>query len=857
MNLLKNSGDLMKIEKFTVTGMTCAACQANVSKTVGKLAGVNSVDVNLLSGSMKVEFDENITDESTIINAVQSIGYGASLSTPSSKQNTFKDEWNKKRSSTDNERLSMKKRLIASIILLIPLMYIAMGEMMGLPVPSFLSGENNLLISAFTQFLITVPILIINKKFFISGFRALIKRVPNMDSLVAIGSGASLIYGIFAIYRMIYGFSYQNAEIVHQYAHSLYFESSAMILTLVTVGKYLESRSKAKTSQTLEKLVNLAPKTATVIRDNKEFTVLTEEIVIGDTIVIKPGESIPVDGIITQGNGFIDQSAITGESVPIEKGIGDNVISATINKNGSFKFRASKIGDDTTLSQIIRMVDEASNTKAPIARLADKISGFFVPIVICIAVATAVIWLAAGKDFEFALNCAVSVLVISCPCALGLATPVAIMVGTGKAAEYGILIKSAESLENLHSIDTVVLDKTGTVTSGHPSVTDIIVLKDGLSEKDFLKIAASVESGSEHPLSEAIINNAKEKNIERFNTENFEAIPGKGVKATVNGNCYLAGNTALLNENGITVQTSIIEKLANEGKTPLLFAENGLVLGIIAVADTIRQSSKEAVSDLQKMGINVILLTGDNRITAQTIGKELQIKEVISDVLPADKDACIKKLQQSGHKVAMIGDGINDAPALTRADIGIAIGAGTDIAVESADIVLMKDSLKDAVTAIKLSHSVIKNIKMNLFWAFFYNTLGIPLAAGALYPAFGILLSPMIGSLAMSMSSLCVVTNALRLRFFKNGEQAVTDNSDEIPQKGEDKMKKTIHVEGMMCPHCQAHVLKALEAVEGVGSVDVSLEDKTATVELVSDVSDEILAKAVTDAGYTVVSIDN
>ncbi len=841
----------MKNEKFSVTGMTCAACQANVSKSVEKLDGVKSVDVNLLNGSMKVEFDENILNENDIIDAVQNIGYGAALGKTNSK-NTYKDDWNQKRKSTDDEQKSMKNRLIFSIILLIPLMYIAMGEMMGLPVPSFISGEQNALISAFTQFLITVPILIINKKFFVSGFKALYKKVPNMDSLVAIGSGASLIYGIFAIYRMIHGLSVGDMHLIHQYTHSLYFESSAMILTLVTVGKYLESRSKAKTSETLEKLVNLAPKTATVIRDGKEFTVLTEQITIGDTVVIKPGESIPVDGIITQGNGFVDQSAITGESVPIEKNIGDQVISATINKNGTFKFKASKVGDDTTLSQIIKMVDEAGSTKAPIARLADKISGIFVPIVILISIITAVVWLVSGKDFEFALNCAVSVLVISCPCALGLATPVAIMVGTGKAAEYGILIKSAESLENLHSIDTVVLDKTGTVTSGHPSVTDIRIIKNDLSENEFLKIAASIEQGSEHPLAEAVVNKAKEKELVLYNIQNFEAVSGRGIKALINENSYLAGNTAFLEENSIKVSSDTINDFASSGKTPLIFAQNNEIIGIIAVADTIRETSKGAIKELKALGINIVLLTGDNKITAEAIGKELKIDEIISDVLPDDKDACIKGLQQKGHKVAMIGDGINDAPALTRADIGIAIGAGTDIAVESADVVLMKDSLKDAVTAIKLSHSVIKNIKMNLFWAFFYNILGIPLAAGVLYPAFGILLSPMIGSFAMSLSSLCVVTNALRLRFFKNGEK--TENI-EIPQKGEDKMKKVVYVEGMMCPHCQAHVLKALEAVEGVSSVDVSLENKTATVELLNDVSDDVLAKAVTDAGYTVTKI--
>ncbi|MBQ8228984.1 MAG: heavy metal translocating P-type ATPase [Clostridia bacterium] len=841
----------MTNEKFSVTGMTCAACQANVTKAVSRLEGVKSVDVNLLSNSMKTEFDESVITTNEIIAAVESIGYGAAVFGSTVENKTLKSEWDSKRKSADDERKSMKTRLISSVIILIPLMYIAMGGMLGLPLPSFFE---NPLISAFTQFLITVPVLIINKKFFVSGFKALAKKVPNMDSLVAIGSGASLIYGIFAIYRMIYGISMGDSEIVHQYVHSLYFESSAMILTLVTVGKYLESRSKAKTSQTLEKLIDLAPKTATVIRNGREFSVKTEQILVDDIVVIKPGESIPVDGVIINGSGYIDQSAITGESIPVEKQIGDNVISATINKNGSFRFKASKVGDDTTLSQIIRMVDEAGSTKAPIARLADKISGIFVPIVIAISIVTAIVWLFVGKDFEFALNCAVSVLVISCPCALGLATPVAIMVGTGKAAEYGILIKSAESLETLHSIDTVVLDKTGTVTSGHPSVKDIAVFKESITENEFIKIAAGLEAGSEHPLAEAVVAYTGERDITSYSAQNFEAISGRGIKAEIDGKAYLAGNVALLNENGITLKNNeaeIIEKFAVEGKTPLIFAQNGEPLGVISVADTIRETSKEAINELHKMGIETVLLTGDNKLTAKAIGNELGITRIISDVLPADKDNCIKDLQQKGLKVAMIGDGINDAPALTRADTGIAIGAGTDIAVESANIVLMKDSLKDAVTAIKLSKAVIRNIKMNLFWAFFYNALGIPLAAGVFYPVFGILLSPMIGSLAMSCSSLCVVTNALRLRFFKDGEKAEEENII-IPKKGEDKMKKVLSIEGMMCPHCQAHVLKALEAVEGVESVEVSLEEKNATVTLKADVSNEVLTKAVTDAGYTV-----
>ncbi len=836
----------MTEKKFNVSGMTCATCQANVTKAVNRLNGIKDVDVNLLNGNMKVSFDETLILPSQIIDAVESIGYGAFESgiDKAKKPKNF---------SADNERLSMKKRLIFSVILLIPLMYIAMGPMAGLPIPIFLESP---LTCAFTQLIITIPILIINKKFFLSGFKALGKGVPNMDSLVAIGSSASLLYGIFAIYRMIYGYEISNNEIIHQYAHSLYFESSATILTLVTVGKYLEARSKAKTSQTLEKLINLAPKTATVIRNGKEFVTDTERIVTGDIILIRPGEKIPVDGIIESGNAFIDESAITGESIPVEKQPGDSVISATINKNGSFRFKATKVGEDTTLAQIIRMVEEAGSSKAPIARLADKISGIFVPVVIAIAILTLTVWLVfAGKDFEFALNCAVSVLVISCPCALGLATPVAIMVGTGKAAELGILVKSAESLEGLHKIDTVVLDKTGTVTAGKPSIKNVVVFKEGMAREEFLLCAASIEAASEHPLAQAVVSAISEKSNIFFEVEKFEAIPGRGIKAQYQNSVYLAGNIALLKENSVTINDEInklVDKFASQGETPLVFAKDSEILGIISVADTLRETSKEAIDSLHKMGIKTVLLTGDNNVTATAIGKELGIKKIISDVLPTEKDSCILDLQKQGHKVAMVGDGINDAPALTRADIGIAISSGTDIAVESADVVLMKNSLTDVVSAIKLSKAVIRNIRMNLFWAFFYNALGIPLAAGIFYPISGILLSPMIGSLAMSCSSLCVVTNALRLRFFKHGKK--TETEEIIPQqKGESKMKKVLSIEGMMCPHCQAHVHKALEAVEGVESVEVSLEEKNATVTLAADVSNETLTKAVTDAGYDVI----
>lgn len=843
----------MEKVKFSVTGMTCAACQANVTKAVSRLDGVKKVDVNLLNGTMTAEFDESVVSEESIVSAVEEIGYGASVFGNRKNESTLKNQWEAKRTLAENEQKQMKIRLIFSFLLLLPLMYIAMGGMMGLPLPSFFESP---LTSAFSQLLITVPVLIINKKFFVSGFKALSKKAPNMDSLVAIGSGASLIYGIFAIYRMIYGMENGNHQVVHQYAHSLYFESSAMILTLVTVGKYLESRSKAKTSHTLEKLIDLAPKTATVERNGREFVIETSQIMVNDIIVIRPGEQIPVDGIIISGNGFVDQAAITGESVPVEKQADDSVISATINRNGSFKFKATKVGEDTTLSQIIRMVEDAGNSKAPIARLADKISGIFVPVVMAIAVITAAVWLIAGKDFEFALNCAVSVLVISCPCALGLATPVAIMVGTGKAAELGILVKSAESLEKLHSVDTVVLDKTGTVTSGEPTVCDIAVINKSFSENEFLTFAASAESKSEHPLAKAVVTYAKEKGIALYETKSFEAIPGKGLRAEIENEIYFAGNLKLFETNGIVIDyetQKLVQSFAAQGKTPLVFAKNGKIDGIIAVADVIRDNCRDAITKLHKMGIETVLLTGDNALTAQAIGKEAGIEEIISDVLPDGKDDCIKNLQSKGRKVAMVGDGINDAPALTRADVGIAIGACTDIAVESADIVLMKSDLADVVTAIKLSKSVMKNIRMNLFWAFFYNVLGIPLAAGAFYPVSGILLSPMIGSLAMSCSSLCVVANALRLRLFKAGKQT---EIAEKTEKGENKMKKVIKIEGMMCPHCQAHVEKALSAVEGVESVEVNLEEKSATVTLKADVSNETLTSTVTEAGYDVVGCE-
>lgn len=864
----------MKTEKYNVTGMTCAACQANVSRCVSKLEGVEDVNVSLLANSMTVSYDESRLKPENIIEAVKAAGYGASsLEKAIKKEEGFRREWQLRREQAESNREGMKKRLIYSIILLVPLMYIAMGEMLSLPLPAIFKGTQNALVSALAQLILTVPVIFINRRFYQFGFKALFHGSPNMDSLVAIGSGASLLYGLFAMFRMAYGFGHGNIELVHEYAHALYFESAAMILTLVTVGKYLEARSKDKTSQALSRLMDLAPKTAMVLKNGEEVLIPAEQVSAGDIVIIRPGEGIPVDGVVLQGRGYVDQSAITGESIPVEKNPGDEVISATINKNGSFQFKASKVGEDTTLSQIIRLVDEAGNSKAPIARLADKVSGIFVPVVIGIALITAVIWLVAGKNFEFALSNAISVLVISCPCALGLATPVAIMVGTGKAAEMGILIKSAESLEELHNIDTLVLDKTGTITSGKPAVTDIVPLEEGLSEEELLILAASAEMGSEHPLAQAIVERAREKELALLEAESFEAEAGRGIRAQIKGENILAGNAAFMEENGLfnsQFSKEAAEKannLAQAGKTPLIFAREGRLTGIIAVADTIRESSREAISRFAQMGLNVVMLTGDNKITAEAIKRELNISEAITDVLPTQKEAHIRALQEQGHKVAMVGDGINDAPALTRSDVGIAIGAGTDIAIESADVVLMKDSLNDVASAIELSRAVVRNIHMNLFWAFFYNILGIPLAAGALFPAFGLRLSPMIGSAAMSLSSVCVVANALRLRFFKakdrnsvqSEEKQIMESKEEITavqaeEKGANTMKKIIKVDGMMCAHCQEHVRKALAAVDGVQAVSVSLEEKQAEVTLSKDVPEQLLKDAVTEAGYTPVS---
>lgn len=873
-------------EKFDVTGMSCSACSSHVEKSVSKLEGVHAVSVNLLTNSMQVEYDETKLGTENIIEAVEHAGYGASVKNEAkaaAKTGETEDAVSIQQKNIKN----MKIRLIVSVIFLIPLMYVSMGHMiynaLGVPMPpvtmKFFHGSENAVIYAFTQFLLLLPILFANQKYFRNGFATLARRSPNMDSLIAMGATAATVYGIFAIYRIGWGFSTGNMELVHQYSHDLYFESAGTILTLITVGKYLETKSKGKTSEAITKLMNLAPKTVTVVRDGKEQVIDAADVVQGDIFVIKPGESVAVDGVIVEGKSSFDESAITGESIPVLKQEGDKVISASINKAGLIHARATRVGKDTTIAQIISLVEEASSSKAPIARLADKIAGVFVPTVIGIAIVTFIVWLASGADFEFAMSCGIAVLVISCPCALGLATPVAIMVGTGKGAENGILIKSGEALETAHIVDTVVMDKTGTITYGNPVVTDIRTYA-GISENDLLKAAGSLEKGSEHPLAEAIVSDCEKKNIILEKVNDFEALFGKGIKGRLSsGKLYYAGNEKLMDEAHIAISSEIkkeIEQFAKQGKTPLLFADETQIIGMIAVADVVKPTSREAVKQFKEYGIQVIMLTGDNEVTAQAIKDQVGIDEVIAGVLPTQKEEKISALKNSGHKVAMIGDGINDAPALASADVGIAIGAGTDVAIESADIVLMKNDLLDAVGAIRLSKAVICNIKENLFWAFFYNSIGIPLAAGLLYPIWGLKLNPMFGAAAMSLSSVCVVSNALRLRWVKLGKKSLSENGtdnmeqesavcenrtvtseikSDVTESEEKTMKTTLSIEGMMCGHCQATVEKALKGVQGVSEVVVSLEDKNAVVTADESVNADTLKNAVVDAGYEVTDI--
>ena len=952
--------------------MSCSACSSHVEKAVNKLENVEKASVNLLTETMDVTYDETKITSAEIIDAVVKAGYGASVMTEGSAagaggQSTFGNAGSIGRSAADGKQelqqkldadaRAMKWRLGISIGFLIPLMYVSMHHMLkewfGIPVPAFIvntmHGNANAMNFAMTQFLLLLPILYVNRKFFSVGFKTLAHRSPNMDSLIALGSGAALVYGIFAMYRISYGLGYGDMAVVEHYSHDLYFESSGTILTLITVGKYLESRSKGKTSEAITKLMNLAPKVAILVtEDGQEKEVPTESLQKSDIFLVKPGSLVPVDGIVLEGNSSVDEAAITGESVPVEKQAGDHVVSATVNKAGFLKCRADRVGDDTTLAQIIRLVEEASASKAPIAQLADKVAGVFVPTVMTISLITLVVWLLNGATAEFAISTAIAVLVISCPCALGLATPVAIMVGTGVGAGNGILIKTGEALQQAKEIDTVVLDKTGTITSGKLKVEEVGGYQSDFPADAMMQIAAALEKKSEHPLAEAVVEYAESFQLTIPEIVDFKATFGRGVEGALAadfraveaakndgptavfyagkrdstadvpensgkiaeqnpatgiarsdadsvtfpaGTKFYVGNLAFLQEKNITLPQGAAEglnRMADGGMTPLLVAQEGRFLGIIGVSDTLKATSYEAINAWEKMGVRVIMLTGDNRRTAEAVRQKLGISEVVAEVLPQDKEKKVSELKAQGHKVAMIGDGINDAPALAAADVGMAIGAGTDVAMESADIILMKNDLRDAVTAMKLSRAVIRNIKENLFWAFFYNCIGIPLAAGVLYPAFQIRLNPMFGAAAMSLSSIFVVGNALRLRGFKSGftplkkeapevtrkeieithaaaegEQCILkasaeqNNRQDVKQEKErtNTMTKVISIEGMMCNHCTGTVQKALEAVEGVKAVTMSLEQKNATVELASDVADDVLAKAVTDAGYEVKAV--
>lgn len=942
--------------------MSCSACSSHVEKAVNKLENVEKASVNLLTETMDVTYDETKITSTEIIDAVVKAGYGASVMTEGSAagaggQSTSGNAGSIGRSVADGKQelqqkldadaRAMKWRLGISIGFLIPLMYVSMHHMFkewfGIPVPAFIvntmHGNANAMNFALTQFLLLLPILYVNRKFFSVGFKTLAHRSPNMDSLIAMGSGAALVYGIFAMYRISYGLGYGDMAVVEHYSHDLYFESSGTILTLITVGKYLESRSKGKTSEAITKLMNLAPKVAILVtEDGQEKEVPTESLQKGDVFLVKPGSLVPVDGIVLEGNSSVDEAAITGESVPVEKQAGDHVVSATVNKAGFLKCRADRVGDDTTLAQIIRLVEEASASKAPIAQLADKVAGVFVPTVMTISLITLVVWLLNGATAEFAISTAIAVLVISCPCALGLATPVAIMVGTGVGAGNGILIKTGEALQQAKEIDTVVLDKTGTITSGKLKVEEVGGYQSDFPADAMMQIAAALEKKSEHPLAEAVVEYAESFQLTIPEIVDFKATFGRGVEGALAADFhaekvakkdgptavfyagkrdstadvpensgkiaeqnpatgiarsdadsvtfpadtkFYVGNLAFLQEKNIILPQGAAEglnRMADEGMTPLLVAQEGRFLGVIGVSDTVKATSYEAINAWEKMGVKVIMLTGDNRRTAEAVREKLGISEVVAEVLPQDKEKKVSELKRQGHKVAMIGDGINDAPALAAADVGMAIGAGTDVAMESADIILMKNDLRDAVTAMKLSRAVIRNIKENLFWAFFYNCIGIPLAAGVLYPAFGIRLNPMFGAAAMSLSSIFVVTNALRLKGFKSGfttlkisgnekttkimrettdvktgiQEAPVDQNNREEKERTNTMTKVISIEGMMCNHCTGTVQKALEAVEGVKTVTVSLEQKNAAVELASDVADDVLAKAVTDAGYEV-----
>ena len=868
----------MQTQFFSVTGMTCSACSAHVEKAVRAVPGVESVSVSLLTNAMTVVYDPDKTGDEAICAAVDKAGYGA---VP--KRSGAQSRGQAAAPDPQKAARSVKRRLIVSFAFLIPLFYISMGHMMGAPLPYFFHGEQGSLVFAFTQFLLVLPIIAANHSYFSIGFKSLWNRAPNMDSLIAIGSSAAVVYGIFAIYKIGWALGTGDLATVQRYSMDLYFESAGMILTLITLGKFLEARAKGKTSEAITRLMDLTPKTALLLLENGETRpVPIEDVRTGDRLLVRPGDTVPVDGVIVRGGSAIDEAAITGESIPVDKQEGDAVTGGTLNKTGSFELRATRVGDDTTLSQIIRLMEEASSSKAPIAKLADRVSGVFVPVVIGIAVLAAAVWLIAGQTFEFALTTMIAVLVISCPCALGLATPTAIMVGTGKGAEHGILIKSAEALELLCRTDTVVLDKTGTITQGQPEVT-AIVTADGIPQEELLRMAAALEGPSEHPLAQAVVRRAAQDGIAPAPVDGFEALLGRGVTARLNGEVCLAGNPRLMAEQG--VRLGALEKqgrqLSQDGSTPLYFARGGRAVGLIAAADVVRPTSRQAVALLREAGVEPVMLTGDNETTARAMARSVGIERVFAQVLPQDKESVVRTLQSEGKKVAMVGDGINDAPALARADVGVAIGAGTDVAIESADVILMKNDLLDFVSARQLSRAVVRNIKENLFWALFYNSIGIPLAAGVFYTALNWSLNPMFAAAAMSLSSVCVVSNALRLRFFKprlalSGAPlpaveprlqnaapacpascpAIPDTDCPVNEKGEENMSqetRTLKVEGMSCPNCVRHVKNALEGL-GV-TADVDLASGTAVVHMTAPVADDQLKKAVADAGYTVADI--
>ena len=841
------------MEQYNVTGMSCAACSARVEKAVSKVTGVTACSVSLLTNSMGVEGTASAAD---IIKAVEEAGYGASrkgTDTSGNSGSTAADSYEEMLK--DRETPVMKKRLISSLCLLLPLMYVSMGHSMwGWPVPAFLQGNH--IAAGLTQLLLSAMVMIINQKFFINGLKGLLHKAPNMDTLVALGSGASFLYSTYALYAMTDAQLRGDAAAVMGYMHEFYFESAAMILTLITVGKMLEARSKGKTTDALKSLMKLAPKTATLIKDGKEAEVGIEQVRKGDLFAVRPGENIPVDGIVVEGSSAVNESALTGESIPVDKTAGDNVSAATLNQSGYMICEATRVGEDTTLSQIIQMVSDAAATKAPIAKIADRVSGVFVPFVITIAVLTIAGWLLAGQTAGFALARGISVLVISCPCALGLATPVAIMVGNGMGAKNGILFKTAVSLEETGKIEIAVLDKTGTITSGEPQITDIYPAAE-MTEEELLKTAFSLEKKSEHPLAKAIVKKAEASGISGYEIEGFQAVPGNGLSGTVNGLMTAGGNLAFIRRYAKVPAEAEkhAEKLAEEGKTPLFFCKDGQFAGVIAVADVIKKDSPQAVKELQNMGIRVVMLTGDNERTAKAIGAQAGVDEVIAGVLPAGKEAVIRRLMRRG-KTAMVGDGINDAPALTRADIGIAIGAGTDIAIDAADVVLMKNSLLDVPAAIRLSRATLRNIHENLFWAFFYNTIGIPLAAGLFISLFGWKLNPMFGAAAMSLSSFCVVSNALRLNLFAMYDSSKDKKIKHKKEKEIKEMEKTMKINGMMCTHCQARVKKTLEKIEGVREAVVDFTAGTAIVKLDVEVADEVLKTAVEDQDYEVVSVE-